>query len=206
MLMPKKVKYRKQQRGRMAGKAWRGSDVSFGDYGLKALEPCWLTDRQIEAARVAMTRFIARGGKIWVRVFPDKPITKKPQETRMGKGKGAPDQWVCVVRPGRVLFEMEGVTEAEAREALKLAASKPHPDQVRTAIFGGEGVMIDVVELRDLTVDDLQARARELEDQLFRMRVQQSLGQLDAPVKLRFTRRDLARVKTVISEKKRQGQ
>ena len=94
MLMPKKVKYRKQQRGRMRGKAWRGSDVSFGDYGLKALEPCWLTDRQIEAARVAMTRFVKRGGKIWVRVFPDKPITKKPQETRMGKGKGAPEGWV----------------------------------------------------------------------------------------------------------------
>src|SRR3954469_24574480 len=124
MLMPKKVKFRKQQRGRMAGKAWRGSDVSFGDYGLKALEPCWLTDRQIEAARVAMTRFIARGGKIWVRVFPDKPITKKPQETRMGKGKGAPEQWVCVVRPGKVLFEMEGVTEKDAREAMRLAASK----------------------------------------------------------------------------------
>jgi large subunit ribosomal protein L16 len=98
--------------------------VSFGDYGLKALEPCWLTDRQIEAARVAMTRFIARGGKIWVRVFPDKPITKKPQETRMGKGKGAPDSWVCVVRPGRVLFEMEGVTEKDAREAMRLAAAK----------------------------------------------------------------------------------
>jgi large subunit ribosomal protein L16 len=124
MLMPKKVKFRKQQRGRMRGKAWRGSDVSFGDFGLQALEPCWLTDRQIEAARVAMTRFIKRGGKIWVRVFPDKPITKKPQETRMGKGKGAPDQWVAVVRPGRVLFEMEGVTENEAREALKLAAAK----------------------------------------------------------------------------------
>jgi large subunit ribosomal protein L16 len=124
MLMPKKVKFRKQQRGRMRGKAWRGGDVSFGDYGLKALEPCWLTDRQIEAARVAMTRFTARGGKVWVRVFPDKPITKKPQETRMGKGKGAPEQWVAVIRPGRVLFEMEGVTEKEAREALKLAASK----------------------------------------------------------------------------------
>ena len=107
MLMPKKVKYRKQQRGRMAGKAWRGSDVSFGDYGLKALEPCWLTDR-----------------KIWVRVFPDKPITKKPQETRMGKGKGAPEQWVCVVRPGRILFEMEGVSETDAKAAMKLAASK----------------------------------------------------------------------------------
>ena len=124
MLMPKKVKFRKQQRGRMRGKAWRGSNVSFGDFGLKALEPCWLTDRQIEAARVAKTRFIARGGKIWIRVFPDKPITKKPQETRMGKGKGAPEQWVCVVRPGKVLFEMEGIPEKAAREAMKLAAAK----------------------------------------------------------------------------------
>jgi len=124
MLMPKKVKYRKQQRGRMRGLAWRGSTVSFGDFGLMSLEPCWLTDRQIEAARVALTRGIKRGGKVWIRVFPDKPITKKPQETRMGKGKGAPDQWVAVVKPGRVLFEMEGVSETEAREALKLAAAK----------------------------------------------------------------------------------
>jgi large subunit ribosomal protein L16 len=124
MLMPKKVKYRKQQRGRMAGKAWRGSDVSFGDYGLRALEPCWMTARQIEAARVAMTRFIKRGGKIWIRVFPDKPITKKPQETRMGKGKGAPEEWVCVVRPGRILFEMEGINEADARKAMRLASAK----------------------------------------------------------------------------------
>ena len=150
MLMPKKVKYRKQQRGRMAGKAWRGSDVSFGDYGLKAMEPCWLTARQIEAARVAMTRFIKRGGKIWVRVFPDKPITKKPQETRMGKGKGAPEEWVCVVRPGRILFEMEGVTEAEAREAMRLAAAKLlHQDAVRDAVRAGEGVM-KIGEFRDL--------------------------------------------------------
>src|SRR5215813_3105480 len=124
MLMPKKVKYRKQQRGRMTGKAWRGSDVSFGDYGLKAMEPAWITDRQIETARVAMTRFIKRGGKIWVRIFTDKPSTKKPQETRMGKGKGAPEQWVAVIRPGRVLFEMEGVSQGEAREAMKLAAAK----------------------------------------------------------------------------------
>ena len=124
MLMPKKVKFRKQQRGRMKGKAWRGSELSFGDYGLKVMECGYITDRQIEASRVAMTRFIKRGGKIWVRVFPDKPITKKPQETRMGKGKGAPDQWVCVVRPGRVLFEMEGVTEKDAREAMRLAAAK----------------------------------------------------------------------------------
>ena len=124
MLMPKKVKYRKQHRGRMAGLAWRGSTVSFGDYGLMALEPCWLTNRQIEAARVALTRSIKRGGQIWIRVYPDKPITKKPQETRMGKGKGSPEGWVAVVRPGRILFEMEGVPVADAREAMRLAAAK----------------------------------------------------------------------------------
>src|ERR671939_934059 len=124
MMMPKKVKYRKQQRGRMAGKAWRGSSISFGDFGLKAMECGWVTDRQIEAARVAMTRSIKRGGKVWIRLFPDKPITKKPAETRMGKGKGAPEQWVAVVRPGKVLFEMEGVPLDVATEAMKLAASK----------------------------------------------------------------------------------
>ena len=124
MLMPKKVKYRKQQRGRMRGKAYRGCTVAFGDFGLMALEPCWMTDRQIEAARVAMARSINRGGKIWIRVFPDKPITKKPQETRMGKGKGAPEGWVVVVKPGRILFEMEGVSEVEARAAMRLAQAK----------------------------------------------------------------------------------
>ena len=124
MLMPKKVKFRKQQRGRMKGKAWTGSEVTFGDYGLKALECGWVTDRQIEAGRIAITRFIKRNGRIWIRMFPDKPITKKPQETRMGKGKGAPDQWVSVIKPGRVLFEMEGVTETEARQAMKLASAK----------------------------------------------------------------------------------
>ena len=124
MLMPKKVKYRKQQRGRMTGKAWRGSTLAFGDFGLKVLEPGWITDRQIEASRVAMTRFVKRGGKIWIRVFPDKPVTKKPQETRMGKGKGAPEGWVAVVKPGRILYEMEGVDLATAKEALSLAADK----------------------------------------------------------------------------------
>ena len=124
MLMPKKVKYRKQQRGRMKGKAWRGSSLAFGDYGLKALECGWITDRQIEAARVAMTRSIKRGGKVWIRLFPDKPITKKPAETRMGKGKGAPEQWVSVIRPGKILFEMEGVGRDVAEEAMKLAAAK----------------------------------------------------------------------------------
>ena len=116
MLMPKKVKFRKQQRGRMRGKAWRGSDVSFGDYGLKALECGWLTNRQIEAARVAMTRKIKRGGKVWINVFPDKPVTKKPAETRMGSGKGSPEGWVAVVKPGRVMFELAGVPEPLARE------------------------------------------------------------------------------------------
>jgi large subunit ribosomal protein L16 len=124
MLMPKKVKYRKQQRGRMRGKAWRGSSISFGEYGLKAMDCGWITSRQIEAARIAMTRFIKRGGKVWIRLFPDKPITKKPAETRMGKGKGAPEEWVAVIRPGKVLFEMEGVAVDIAREAMRLAAHK----------------------------------------------------------------------------------
>lgn len=124
MLMPKRVKYRKQHRGRMRGTATRGSMISFGQYGLKALEPHWITARQIEAARVAMNRYIRRGGKIWIRVFPDKPVTKKPAETRMGKGKGAPEFWVAVVKPGRIMFELAGVSEDIAREALRLAANK----------------------------------------------------------------------------------
>ena len=124
MLMPKKVKHRKQMKGRMTGTAQRGSAISFGEYGLKTLEPGWITDRQIEAARIAMTRHVKRGGKIWIRMFPDKPITKKPAETRMGKGKGAPDHWVAVVKPGRILYEIEGVSEEMAREAMRLAAHK----------------------------------------------------------------------------------
>lgn len=124
MLMPKRTKFRKQQRGRMTGKAKGGFSVDFGEFGLKALEPAWLTNRQIEAARVAVTRHIKRGGKIWIRVFPDKPVTKKPAETRMGKGKGAPEYWVAVIKPGRVMFEIEGVSEAMARAAMHLAANK----------------------------------------------------------------------------------
>ena len=124
MLAPKKVKFRKKQKGNMAGKAYRGAEVSFGEFGLKALEPGWITSAQIEAARIAMTRHVKRGGKIWIRIFPDKPITKKPAETRMGKGKGAPEYWVAVVKPGRVIYEMSGVAEDIAREALRLAAHK----------------------------------------------------------------------------------
>ena len=124
MLMPKKVKHRRVMKGRMRGKATRGENLDFGDFGLKALEAGWITDRQIEAARIAMTRHVKRGGKIWIRMFPDKPITRKPAETRMGSGKGAPDHWVAVVKPGRVLYEIQGVDKELAKEAFKLAAQK----------------------------------------------------------------------------------
>jgi large subunit ribosomal protein L16 len=124
MLMPKKVKFRKMQKGRMNGKAYSGSTVAFGEFGLKALEPGWVSSQQIESARIAITRHAKRGCKVWIRIFPDKPITKKPAETRMGKGKGAPEYWVAVVKPGRILYEMSGVTEALAKEAMRLASYK----------------------------------------------------------------------------------
>jgi len=124
MLTPKRVKWRKVQRGRMTGRAVRGNSLTFGEYGLQAMEPCWMTNRQIEAARIAMTRHIKRGGKVWIKIFPDKPVTKKPAEVRMGAGKGNPEFWVAVVRPGRVLFELSGVEPTVAKEALRLAASK----------------------------------------------------------------------------------
>lgn len=124
MLMPKRVKYRRQHRGRMKGKAQKGNQLAYGEYGLQALEPTWMTANQIEAARRAMTRYIKRGGQIWIKVFPDKPVSKKPAEVRMGSGKGAPEYWVAVVKPGRVLFEMSGVSEETAREAMRLAAQK----------------------------------------------------------------------------------
>ncbi|MDP8228099.1 MAG: 50S ribosomal protein L16 [Candidatus Electryoneaceae bacterium] len=124
MLSPKRVPHRRVHRGRMTGKAYRGSTIAFGKYGLKAMAPKWITARQIEAARIAITRYVKRGGKVWIRIFPDKPVTKKPAETRMGKGKGAPEFWIAVVKPGRILFELEGVTESIAREAMRLAANK----------------------------------------------------------------------------------
>lgn len=124
MLLPKRVKYRRVHRGRMTGKATRGNTVTYGEYGIVATEPCWITSNQIEAARIAMTRYTKRGGKVWIKIFPDKPVTKKPAETRMGKGKGAPEYWVAVVKPGRVMFEIAGVSEEVAREALRLASHK----------------------------------------------------------------------------------
>lgn len=138
-MMPNKVKHRKQMRGRMKGSPERGSRVAFGTYGLQTLEPHWITARQIEAARVAITRFIKRGGKVWIRLFPDKPITKKPAETRMGKGKGAPEEWVAPVRPGRILFEIDGVTLEQAKEAFRLAS---HKLPVKTRFVAREGAVI----------------------------------------------------------------
>ncbi|NLU43215.1 MAG: 50S ribosomal protein L16 [Firmicutes bacterium] len=143
MLMPKRVKYRKVQRGRMTGKAKRGTTVQLGDYGLQTLDPGWITDRQIEAARIAMTRYIKRGGKVWINIFPDKPVTAKPAETRMGSGKGAPDYWVAVVKPGRVLFEIAGVPEEIAREAFRLAS---HKLPVKTRFLAREGTGGEVGE------------------------------------------------------------
>ena len=124
MLMPKRVKYRRVQRGRLTGKAYRGNTITYGSYGLVACEPAWVTSNQIEAARIAMTRYVKRGGKVWIKIFPDKPVTEKPAETRMGSGKGSPEYWVAVVKPGRVMFEMDGVEEAQAREAMRLAMHK----------------------------------------------------------------------------------
>jgi large subunit ribosomal protein L16 len=137
VLAPKKVKHRKMHKGRMSGKAYRGSQVTLGEYGLKTLEPGWVTNRQIEAARIAMTRYVKRGGRVWVRIFPDKPITKKPAETRMGKGKGNPEYWVAVVKPGRILYEMDGVTLDVAKEAFRLAAHKLPVATVFVARGGG---------------------------------------------------------------------
>ena len=124
MLMPKRVKYRRVQRGRMKGKATRGNVIAYGEYGLQAMEPGWITSNQIEAARIAISRYVRRGGKLWIKIFPDKPITKKPAETRMGNGKGSPEYWVAVVKPGRILFEVAGISEEQAREALRLASHK----------------------------------------------------------------------------------
>ena len=143
MLVPKRVKHRKQFRGRMKGKASRGNKVSHGDFGLQALEPAWITNRQIEAARIAMTRYIKRGGKVWIKIFPDKPVTAKPAETRMGSGKGSPEYWVAVVKPGRIMFEMDGVSEELAREAMRLAA---HKLPIKTKFVTRDQTQADQVE------------------------------------------------------------
>ncbi len=167
MLLPKRVKYRRVHRGRMTGKATRGNTVSYGEFGLVATEPAWITSNQIEAARIAMTRYTKRGGQVWIKIFPDKPVTKKPAETRMGSGKGSPEFWVAVVKPGRVMFEIAGVSEEVAREALRLAS---HKLPIKTKIV---------------------ARTEEAGD---------ATNQLDNPLKIRETKHDIARVKTVLRE------
>ena len=207
MLMPKKVKYRKQQRGRMRGKAWRGSTLEFGDFGLKALDAGWITDRQIEAGRIAMTRFVKRGGKVWIRIFPDKPVTKKPAETRMGKGKGAPEYWVAVVKPGRIIYEMEGVPESVAREAMRLAAAKlgVHTKFVMRLEKGEDDVMKSteqVKKLRDMSVDELQrTQSADMREQMFQLRFQWVMGQTETLNKMRELRKERARLETILREK-----
>ncbi len=205
MLMPKKVKYRKQQRGRMTGKAWRGSTLAFGDFGLKVLEPGWITDRQIEASRVAMTRFVKRGGKIWIRVFPDKPVTKKPAETRMGKGKGAPDHWVAVVRRERFCLRWKasrwrmrrkqcGWPRTSCRCARLWSSAKR-----RTR----KGNFMKADKARNLTDAELQQQGQDLSDQLFKLRFQLNMGQTESLKKIRGLRKDIARVKTILGERSR---
>ena len=199
MLMPKKVKYRKQQRGRMAGKAWTGGTLAFGDYGLKASECGWVTAREIEAGRIAITRFIKRNGRIWIRMFPDKPYTKKPQETRMGKGKGGSrglgdggQARAHPVRDGR----RAGGGRAQGAAARRPQAVDQHPHR-----DAGRRILMKPAKVREMGKDELKAKERELQEQLFKLRVQQSIGQLDNAIKLRETRREIARVKTVMREK-----
>ncbi len=154
MLMPKRVKRRKQHRGRMKGKALRGNKVTYGQYGLQALEPCWITANQIEASRIAINRYFRRGGTVWIKIFPDKPVSKKPAETRMGKGKGSPEYWVAVVKPGRVLFEVAGVTEKQAREALRLASHKL-PCKVRFVESDREFSEEEIAKFAEVQVIDI---------------------------------------------------
>ena len=185
MLMPRKVKHRKQQRGRMSGKAKGGSDVTFGDFGIQALEPAWLTARQIEAARIAMTRHVKRGGKVWIRVFPDRPVTQKPAETRMGSGKGNPEHWVAVVKPGRILFELAGVEPELAREAMdraiqKLPVQGPVRDPARDPRHaGGAGLMATAAEIAEYDTEELERQLGETRRELFNLRFQLATGQLD---------------------------
>ncbi len=211
MLMPKKVKYRKQQRGRMTGKPGAAPRLAFGEYGLKAMRCGWITDRQIEAARVAMTRFIKRGGKVWIRLFPDKPITKKPAETRMGKGKGAPEQWVAVIRPGKILFEMEGVPKATAQEAFRLAAGEAaaadqsgEPRRQHRRIAGRlarENNNESETKYGNSIATELRRQLAENSEQNFRLRFQLSMGQADGLKKLRVLRKDQARMLTILRDR-----
>ena len=197
MLLPKRVKYRRVHRGRLTGKAYRGNKVTYGDFGLQALEPAWITSNQIEAARVAMTRYCKRFGKVWIKIFPDKPITQKPAETRMGSGKGSPEYWVAVVKPGRVMFELGGVSEETAREALRLASNKLPIKCKFVAKRGGLRVM-KASEIRQLTAEELNTKLNDLKAELFNLRFQLAINQLENPMRISAVKKDIARVKTVI--------
>ena len=195
MLSPKRVKYRKVMRGKRRGNAKGGSDVNFGEYGLKAIERGWITNRQIEAARVAMTRKIKRGGKVWINVFPDKPFTKKPAETRMGSGKGNPEGWVAVIKPGRVMFELSGVPEDLAKEAMRLAG---HKLPIKTKFVKREEVLIGMKasEAHALSDQDLVEALRNARQEAFNLRFRHATGELENTAGLGASRRDLARLLT----------
>ena len=189
MLLPKRVKYRRVQRGRLKGKATRGNTVTYGDFGLQATQPAWITSNQIEAARIAMTRYIKRGGQVWIKIFPDKPVTEKPAETRMGSGKGSPEYWVAVVKPGRVMFEIAGVSEEVAREAMRLAM---HKLPVKCKFIKKE------TQIKDLTAAELNEKLAELKQELFNLRFQHAVNQLENPMRMKAVKKDIARVKTFI--------
>lgn len=203
MLQPKRTKFRKQQKGRMKGNAGRGNQLSYGTFGIKSLDSNFLTARQIEAARIAATRFMKREGSMWIMIFPDKPITKKPLEVRMGKGKGAVEYWAAVVKPGRVLFEVSGVPMETAKEALRLAAQKlpvktkfvVRPDYVEQRNMKGS-------EFKDLSIKDLQARLIELREALSQMKFQHSVSGLESPIQIKGSRKDVARLLTELNSRK----
>ena len=199
MLIPKRTKYRKQFRGRMKGRAHRGNTVTYGEFGLVAMEPSWITSRQIEAARIAMTRYMKRGGKVWIKIFPHMPYTKKPLEVRMGSGKGAVEGWVAIVKPGRVMFEVAGVSEEVAREALRLASHKlPVKCKfVKREETGGEFKSM----IRELTSQELETKIKELKEELFNLRFQLATGQLENTARISQVRKSIARMKTVIRER-----
>jgi len=194
MLSPKKVKFRKQMKGRRRGIAWRGSSLTFGEYGLQATGNGWVNAKEIEAARIAMTRYVKRGGRVWIRIFPDKPITKKPAEVRMGKGKGAPEGWVAVVRPGRILYEMQGVPR-EGHGSLPAGGAQAFDQD---EIYREERIVMNASEIRELTVDEMQRKLSDLKQELFNLRFQHEIGQLENPRKIKQTKQDVARLQTVI--------
>ena len=200
MLQPKRVKWRKEHRGRRRGYAKGGTNVEFGEYGLKALDRGWVTNRQIEAARIAMTRKIKRGGKVWINIFPDKPYTKKPAETRMGSGKGSPEGWVAVVKPGRVMFELSGVPEPLAREAMRLAGHKL-PVKTKFVFREGGWSAVKAVEVHNLEDPQLVEFADNARQEVFNLRFQHATGQLENTARMRQAKQDLARALTVARQR-----